>query len=457
MLPLFFDISSTLAVEDRTETRVRYVDPDAVLDVETDPKLSYRGSIRHNLDSFTLSYGPRIVLTNITGDSAPVNGLESDAQKLDFIHQGNALLEWQWGPRTRFISNNVVQYGTASVGTLLVQPRWNGEDRPLAARPFSPNARARFDFLSLNLESGFFHFVTPRLSVAPSVFYLTYGGPDAESRKRLNYLQNPGFKVAINYSLWPTDDLIIEVAPQVNIFTSTTQALDTQLRPLDTNGQVVVLDDQGNVPAGVTPQFVSRDAPPIYQGYGETRWRHRFSALTSTELAGGVNATFQDRSTNPDDPFNFSKGPTSLDARVFPIAEALVNVGFKTSFAKGRLIAYSRLAPWLNLLTGDNQERSENVLAAAFVFGLNTVRAQAGFYTTLPDEQLPFRQITGELSYERKITKAWSFDIGARVGQQTANVPDFTKAKPLDEPREISTFQPGGFVGIAFQPQNVKF
>jgi hypothetical protein len=449
ILPLFFDIASTLAASDRTEVRARYVDPDAVVDIETDPKITYRGAIRGGRGALTVSYGPRVVFTNFAGSSAPVNGQESDAQKVDLLHQGNLLLEWQLQPRTRFVLNAGVQYGTVSVGTLLVQPRWDGEDRPQVARPFSPNARARFDLLSLNLESGIVHFVTPRLSVQPSVFLFTYGGPTFESQKRLPYLLNPGVKLSVAYALRPTDDLALEIAPQVNRFSATTPELNAQLQPLREDGQPIA--DAADV-----PRFVSRSVASTYQVFAEARYRHRFSPVTHVEAAAGVNATFQEQSGNTQDPFNFSQAPTTLKTQNFPIAEVLVNAGLKTGFARTRLIAFVRLAPWFNQLIGENQLRLENVVAASFSRAKHAVRAGANVLQSAPGEDLRFRQITAEFAYEYRVTASWAVDAGLRVGQQSVQLPDFQKARPFDEPRDVSTFQPGGFLGVSYRPEGRK-
>jgi hypothetical protein len=471
MWPLLFDISSTLAVENRTEVRARYVEPDSVIDIETDPKLSYRGSVRNGRDALSLSYSPRIVFTNLAGaerlqepalvsalqaatpDTAPpgrVDVEDGDVRKLDLLHQGNLLLEWQWSNRTRFVTNTFAQYGRASVGTLLVQPRWNGEDRPQVSRPFSPIANARFDLLSISSEAAIAHFLSPRTMLVPSAYYFTYGGPTFEAQKRLPYLQNPGVRLNLTHSMTPTDELLVDVSPQVNIFSSTVQDLNAQLQPLRDDGQPVA--NPGDV-----PKFSSRDLPPIYQGFGEARWRHRFSQLVSLEASGGLNMTLQDRGTNERDPYNFSNAPTELRTRVFPVAELLANIGFRTLAARGKLVAYARLTPWFNLLVGENQTRVENVAAASFAFGLHTLRFQANYLQTVPGEDLMFRLITGEVGYDYRFSKAWAIDLGVRFGQQTAALPDYTKAEPFKTPRELSTVQPGGFVGLTFQPQNLKF
>jgi hypothetical protein len=450
------DTASTLVFEDRTEIRGRIFESKAVIDAETDPKLALRTSRRSGLDAVTLAYFPRLVLTNAFGGAQPAAEpgviVDDDAQKLDLLHQGNVLFEYQASPRTKFFSNNLVQYGQASISTLLVQPRWNGEDRPQLPRPFPTNPRVRFDLLSLNLQAAFFHMITPRWSIQPSVFYLTWGGPNFETRKRLNYLENPGISIESTYSATPTDDFVALLQPQLNSFTTTVIEEDATGAQLANDGKL--LQDQ----ATQTPSFVSRVGKPVFQVYGEARYRHKFTSLVLGEVAFGTNVTSQVRPDDPLDPFNFKDGTSSTQTRVLPVVEVLTNAGFKTRFARGRIVAFSRLGSWLNLLTGEIQPRTEHVGAASLIFGKTSVRAQLAFMVTLPGEKYGFRQITGELGMEQRFSKEWALDLGIRFGQQTAEVTNFAR-KTAAEPEiiERSSVQPGAFVGVTFQPRAVKF
>jgi hypothetical protein len=450
------DVASVVTLEDRTELRGRIVEGTPVMDVETDPRVTLRVSRRNDRDAVTLAYLPRLVLTNFAGEAAdsaaPGVIADDDTRQIDLLHQGNLLLESQASSRTKFFSNNFIQYGKTSISTLLVQPRWNGEDRPALPRPFPLNPRVRFNLLALNLGGGVFHFITPRWSIQPSVFYQTWGGPDFEARKRLNYLQNPGVSIESTYALRPTDDLIFLVQPQVNVFTTT-------LIDQDTNG--AQLAEDGTLfkdPTKQTPRYVSRDGAPLFQVLAEARLRHRFSTLVTGEAAFGANATSQKRPDNPLDPFDFRGGPQTTNTRIFPMAEVLANAGFKTSFARGRVVAYTRLGSWLNLLTGDIQARTEHVAAASFAFGRTVLRAQTAFMITLPGETFAFRQVIGELGMERRFTPELALDLGVRVGQQTATVANFARQAPTDpETVETSSVQPGAFVGFSYQPRGFKF
>jgi hypothetical protein len=136
----------------------------------------------------------------------------------------------------------------------------------------------------------------------------------------------------------------------------------------------------------------------------------------------------------------------------------LVNAAFKTSFAKGRIVAFTRLGSWLNLLTGDIQPRTEHVGAASFAFGKTSLRASAALLITLPQETFGFRQVTGEVSMEQRFTKEWALDLGVRIGQQTAQVQNFAKQNETDpDTRETSTVQPGAFFGVTYQPRGFQF
>lgn len=450
------DVASLVTVEDRTELRGRITEGTAVLDAETDPRATLRVTRRSGLDGVTVAYLPRLVFTNFAGEAVeqtdPGVILDDDTRKLDLLHQANVLFESQLSPRTKLFSNNFVQYGQASISTLLVQPRWNGEDRPALPRPFPNNAKARFDLLSLNLGAGGFHFITPRWSIQPSVFFQTWGGPNFEARKRLNYLQNPGISLESTYSVRSTDDLLFLLQPQVNVFTTTVINQDTNGAQLSTDGTPFT------DPTKQAPAYVSRDAAPMLQLVGESRFRHRFTSLVSGEVAAGANITSQTRPEDPLDPYNFRGGPKTTQTRVFPMVEVLANAGFKTSFARGRVVAFSRLGSWLNLLTGDVQSRTEHVGAASLTFGRTVLRAQAALLITLPGITFAFRQVTAELGMEQKFTPELGLDFGVRMGQQTALVPNYAKQAATDpDTLETSNLQPGGFIGFTYQPRGFKF
>jgi hypothetical protein len=450
------DVASVVTLEDRTELRGRIVEGTPVMDVETDPRVTLRVSRRNDHDAFTVAYLPRLVFTNFAGKEAeaPAPGVlaDDDTRQIDLLHQGNLLLESQRSQRTKLFSNNFIQYGKTSISTLLVQPRWNGEDRPALPRPFPLNPRVRFNLLALNLGGGVFHLITPRWSIQPSVFYQTWGGPDFEARKRLNYLQNPGVSIESTYALRPTDDLLFLLQPQVNVFTTTVVDRDTNGAQLAEDG--TLFKDQEKQ----TPRYVSRDGAPLYQINAEARLRHRFTNLVLGEVAVGANATSQKRPDDPLDPFDFRGGSQTTQNQVFPMAEVLANAGFKTSFARGRVVAYTRLGSWLNLLTGNIQSRTEHVGAASFTFGRTVLRAQAALMITLPGETFAFRQVTGELGMERRFTPELALDLGVRIGQQSATVANFARQAPTDpETTETSSVQPGAFVGFSYQPRGFKF
>lgn len=423
MLPLLLNVLQTIAVEDRTEVRARAVDSEVVADVETDPALKYRAEWKNGLDAFGLNYSPRVVFTNFTG---PDGG--ADTRQLDWIHRGGGALQLRLAQRTNFALAGNITYGTASLGTILIQPRWNGEDRPAPPLPFPQIGNKRLEVLSSYNTASIFHQVTPRLWIQPGFVFITYGAPTFEGQKLQPYLENPAARFELNYSMTPRDEFNFEIQPQVNYFTSTQETA-----------------------AG---KFESLGAPPLYQTYAEARVKHHFSELVSTELSGGTSFTLQDRSIVKDDLYNIQKKPTELDTQVYPIAELALIAGFRSGGdSRGRFYAYSRLNPWLSSLTGEVLRRVDNVAALAITTGRNTFRAQGAFAITLPDEAQPFRQITGELSYERRLTPVFSLDIGGRIGYQLADLPNFNNGGKLET---VETLQPGGYLGLTYRPLPLK-
>ena len=502
-LPLILNVLQTIAVEDRTEVRARAVESEAVVDVETDPQLRYRTEWRNGLESFSLSYSPRIVLTNIGGTAPqpaaipPIDetGLTqvqiddlrrtravavaeaqtaaenaSTANKIDFIHRFGSTFQWRLGPRTNFAANGNVTYGTANLGTILIQPRWNGEDRPAPPLPFPKLIAARLEVLSSYSSAQIFHQVTPRFSVSPGFVFITYGAPTFEGRKVQPYLENPAARFEMNYEITPRDDFAVDIQPQLNVFTGSpqlplctpakndaTQTAHPDCFSNTAGGRTVVrqranFNEAGNF-VGQPVRFETRQAPILYQGYAEARLKHRFSALVSAELAGGTSMTAQDRSIDPADLYNVRGLATNLVTKVYPVAEAAFIAAFRSgNDARGRFYGYARLNPWLNPLSGEILRRIDYVAAFGVTFGLNAIRAQGALANTLPDQQEAFRQVTGEVSYERRLSTTWSVDIGARVGYQELVSVDAA----TETPTSLSTFQPGGYVGISYRPLPLK-
>ncbi|MFO0665215.1 MAG: hypothetical protein U0174_14770 [Polyangiaceae bacterium] len=448
MLPLLFNVLQTIAVEDRTEVRARAVDSELVADVETDPRAQYKAEWKNGLDAFSLYYGPRIVFTNFTG-TEPAAGVDNDVRQLDYLHRGGGALQLRLAPLTSVALTGNVTYGKASLGTILIQPRWNGEDRPAAPLPFPQIGPRRLEVLSSFSSANVFHQVSPRLWIQPGFVFVTYGAPTFEGQKVQPYLENPALRFELNYSMSPRDDFNFEIQPQVNLFTST-----QEIPEFDASGKAKdpEVDAQGNRVKPAT--FESRTAPPLYQTYAEARFKHHFSELVSAELSGGTSFTVQDRSILKEDLYNVKRNPTQIETQVYPIAEVAFIAGFRPSTGtRGRFYGYSRLNPWLSSLTGEVLRRVDNVLALSITAGRNTFRAQGAVAITLPNELQPYRQVTGELGYERRVSPEFSLDVGARIGYQVADLPNFAKGGVLEE---VSTVQPGGYVGIAYRPLPLK-
>jgi hypothetical protein len=455
------DVVQTATFDARAEVRGRVVENDiagdktgsgAFVDTELAPKATYKIEWSKGRASFLLGYAPRLVWQNTLAPSGT----------LDTVHRPNAALVWKVSPRTNFVATSLVQYANVTLPTLLVQPRWDGGDRPLSPFAFPPPA-ATLRVFSSTTSVSLFHLASNRLQLQPSVYLTTFGALDTEGRKNIPYLQNPGLRLEGTYALSPKDELLFDLQPQLNIFTQVVPEQNRAGKVLATDG----LPIDARRPNPLAPNDVTKDRPapdakfaqltgdPIYQVYTTLRYRHRFSPHTWMEAEVGQSTTAQDWSKNEADPYNQRGGATQLDLQVFPIAELYANTSFGTSSSvRGKLVAYSRLGPSINSVTGSIQRRVDSVLALSLGTKRNTVVAQLGFLVTLPGEEFLFRQLAGELSYARKLNRDWSFDVGGRLGLQTAELRAFVPGAPA---RVFSALQPGGYVGLTFQPRPAKF
>ena len=526
MLPLVvaLNVAGTVAIEDRTEVRGRIVNSPRVgadqrprvdengaaltndnksaivMDVETDPAVRLRAA--HKEDSFTLAYAPRIVVANF-GNAGAAQGGETT---LDLIHRPLLTGELQISPRTRFVLNSLVQFGSTTAGTLLLPERWDGQDRPAIPRAFPVLPFAKQTFLSIYAAAGLSHQFTPKLTGTVSAFFITFGQPTQAGRiasPGSTYLQNPGVNLELEYKARPTDTFIFNAAPQLNII---------QASPIETtaDGENIGIDGRplfvpnaettglpfDTVATGAAPRYVNRNYPNTWQVLLEARYRKQVRRLTSYELAlganilqtsipqtairtfeyvdingnrGGVPASVADDARRNGlaegrleqgeqvvaDPFGLlarspaQRRPADNRFNLLPVGEALINHAFAASNAQGRLIAFSRVDAWLNTISGEIAARSATVAALNLDFGLDSVRAQAAFVQSLPLTQNTtfFRQVITELAYERELTKSWFFDIGARLGYQNAQVFGDFSSKFL---------QPGAFAAVSWRPLPAK-
>ena len=508
MLPLVvaLNVAATLGVEDRTEVRGRAVQSPrvddqthqprtnedgsyktndsktaVVLDAETDPVGRLR--VYHEDDAMTLAYAPRIAIANFGGGGSPQGGQTT----FDVIHRPLLTLEKQIDPLNRFVLNGLMQFGTTTPGTLLLPDRWNGEDRPAIPRAYPVLPFAKQTFLSIYAAAGVAHAFSPRLLMTVSAFYITFGQPTQAGRIAAGgttYLQNPGVGLELDYKASATDTLVFNVSPQVNIVQATPFETDNDGnalavvdgKPLDDPATGKPRLDANNLP--LASKHVNRKAPNTYQVYLEGRYRKQLSRLTSYELAVGANVIQQsipqalvpagtDANQTPlfqtvDNPFGLlgrtpaTVAKTKNDFNVLPVGEALLNQGFSTANAHGRLIAFTRADAWLNTVSGSISARNANVAAVNLDFGLDALRAQIAFVQSLPlsSQTTFFRQVITEISYERELTKSWFFDVGARAGYQDAEI---TKREVgVTNGFRTSFFQPGAFAGIAWRPLPAK-
>jgi hypothetical protein len=451
LLPLA-DVSHSATLEVRAETRGRLVEnrlagdkagSGTFLDGELAPKGTYAAVANNGKTNLQLSYAPRIVWQNAFGSQGT----------FDTAHRQALLFQHKVSGRTLFTVASQMQYANLTLPTLLVQPRWDGGDRPPTPLGF-PLPAPSIEVLSSYTSVGFYHAVSPRFHLQPSLYLNTYGGLDFEGRKNNPYLQNPALRIEGTYSITPTDDFIFDVQPQMNVFT---QVVPQQNRI----GQLIATDGRplnAQRPAGAPEpevRFVQLTGNPLLQLFGTGRYRHRFSPYTVLEAEAGVSATAQEWSKNEADPFNQRGGTKSIDVQGYPVAELYARTEFGTSSTvKGKTVVYTHLGPAINNITGTILRRIDNVFAFSATFQKNTILAQAAFLVSLPGEEFLFRQVVGELAYSRKITPDFGFDIGVRVGVQDARLRPIQPDAPQ---REFSAVQPGFYLGLNYRAPESKF
>jgi hypothetical protein len=437
------DVAATLAVEDRTEVRARYIRAvgssqnlnEGVADVETDPLLRFQAKTART--AFTMQYAPRLIFTNLFGDGKGFEILgkgvvPGDTRKFDHVQQLTLSGEYQFDSRTRIAVLANGSYGQASTASLLVQPRWLNDGAPPAPRPLPIVPKLRLEVVSAYGYVGAAHFLSRNWLFLPSANLVVYGGPTLAAREFLPFLVNPWIDLAFKGTPTKKDEVEFGLQPQFS------------------KSQTSAGTAGGNLTSVVFPT--------IYQVNTTARYRHRFDKYSRVEIAGGGSVLGQSLSAEDASGTDRKKG---LNVSLLPFGEALAGTGWAFSETrKGELVFVTRVAPWLNTFVGEAYARSESILGLRVSEGRNAIRATGAVLVALaPKEKLKdefnlpayrrsFFQVFGEFAFERKLNRELTADIGARLSlQEAATTNPFSPSRIL---------QPGAFIGLAWVPTPAK-
>jgi hypothetical protein len=418
------DVAQQAYVQARVEERLKAGSDINAAETELNPLLRYDFIWRGGQNHFVAIYNPRFIHTTSWDRTLPDPNLINpetlnlaDPNKTPFsaLHNGGLGYEVV-RPRWRLSLYQFVAYGPISTTALLVNAPWNGTALPADPNPIIPAIiGARFRLLFVQTQLFVPIKLSPRTALIPGATYNAFGGADRTSRGVIALTQGPGVSLALDHAATRSDRLVTTVGAG---------RVDTTFQD-------------------------ERDGVIIFRSEATQSWRHYFSNKFSSELMGG--ASVGGDAVNGFTMFTLGHAALLWDswgqARIPPGAAPYAVVGGRGH--RLQLGAVARVAPWIDLFSGDLEQRAVVSLAANYSIDRLTFRgalSQARVLAT-PRSIAKYQIVLGEAGLQFRITPTLSADAGVRAGYQ-----DFNNAVRFNELTQLTVFG-----GISWVPLPARF
>ena len=399
-LPVPMDVAQQAYVQARAEERVRTGNDVTAEETELNPQLRYDFIWRGGSNHFVAIYGPRFVYTHTFSrptidptivNPATLNTSDPNNSPLSALHNGGLGLEMVRS-RYRISIFQFGAYGPTTTTSLLIQAPWNGEGAPADPNAIIPSTvAARFTVLFLQTLVVVPIKLSRRVALTPVLTYNAFGGANSASRGVLALTSGPGASLALDVDATRSDR-----------FTSTVGA-----------GRITT-DFEGD-----------RTGAIIYRAEATQAWRHYFARTVSTEVLGGATVGGDDVSG-----FSlFSIASAGLFYDSYPFFRQEVGAapagGPVGHGNRVQLALIAKSAPWIDLFSGDIEQRALGLGAMNYTIGRTTLRLQGagGRVINTPRNVSKYTIFQGDVSARYALTPTWSVDGGLRYGYQ-----DFSNA-----------------------------
>jgi len=418
------DVAQQGSITIRAEERHRRGSDIKTVESELNPILKYDVIWNGGQNHFVAIYQPRFLYTDSFDRRLPAENLVNrgtlnltDPNDTPFSALHNGGLGYEMTRRRwRLSLYQFGAYGQISTTALLVQAPWSGEGPPPDPFPIIPSTiGARFTLLFLQTQLFVPIRLTPRTALIPGANYNAFGGADRTSRGVIALTQGPGVNLALEHAATRNDRLITFVgAGQV-----------------DTTFQ----DD--------------RDSILIVRAEATQTWRHYFGHHLSGEVSGG-GSIGGDR-VNGFSIFSLGSAALLWDSwptlRIPPGAAPYALAGGRGRRLQVGFVA--RVAPWIDLFSGDLEQRFVTSAAVNYTIDRTTLRAglsQARVINT-PRSVAEYQIVLAEGSVRFRLTPTFSADAGVRLGYQ-----DFNNAVRFSELTQATLY-----AGLTWAPLPARF
>lgn len=418
------DVAQQGYVQARAEERVRIGSDINAAETELNPLLRYDLIWRGGQNHFVAIYNPRFIHTTSWDRTLPdpnlinpetLNLADPNATPLSALHNGGLGYEVV-RPRWRLSLYQFLAYGPISTTALLVQAPWNGTALPPDPNPIIPAIiGARFRLLFVQTQAFVPIKLSERTALIPGMTYNAFGGADRSSRGVIALTQGPGASLSLDHAATRSDRFITTVgAGRV----STTFQDDRE-------GVVIVRTEATQL------------------------WRHYYSNNLSSELMGG--AAIGGDQINGFTMFTLGHAALLWDswgqARIPPGAAPYAVFGGRGH--RLQLGAVAKVQPWIDLFSGDLEQRAVLSLAANYSIDRVTFRGALGHARVFatPRSVAEYKIVLGDASVQYRITPTFSADFGLRAGYQ-----DFNNAVRFSELTQLTVYG-----GLSWVPLPARF
>jgi hypothetical protein len=413
------DVAQQGYVQLRGEERVRVGNDVDAEETEVNPQLRYDVIWQGGNSHFVAIYQPRVVFTHTFDRTLPdpnvvnretINTKDPNDTPLSALQSGGLGLEVA-RPRWRLTLYQFAAYGPVTTTSLLVQAPWGGDGLPADPNPIIPSTvAARFTLLFAQTQLFVPIRVARRVAVTPGFVYNAFGGADSTSRAAMALTQGPGANVAVDIAATKSDRLVSTVGAGL-----------------------------------VTTAFEGdRTGATIYRGEATQAWRHWYDRHLSTEVLGG--GSIGGDAISGVAAYSLAQVAMLYDSwpmvRIEPGAPQLGGAEGKGDRVQAAAVVKAQ--PWLDLFSGELEERAVGLVATNYTTGRTTFRVQAAagrvFNTPRSVSKYAIVQLEGGLHYA--FTATLASDLGVRYGYQ-----DFSNAIRFNTIDQVTVFG-----GLAWTP-----
>jgi len=422
--PVQMDVAQQAHVQIRAEERIRTGNDVTAEETELSPQLRYDFIWKGGQNHFVAIYQPRFVYTHTFSqptidprvvNPASLNTTDPNETPLAALHNGGIGMEVV-RPRYRLSLYQFGAYGPITTTALLVQAPWTGDGPPPDPNPIIPSTiAARFTLLFLQTQFFAPIKLTPRVALTPGFVYNAFGGADSESRGVIALTSGPGASLALDVAATRDDRFVSSIGV----------------------GRITT-DFEGN-----------RQGAIIYRTEATQSWRHWFSRNLSTEALGGASVGGDDISG-----FTlFSLGSLGLFYDSYPFFRlppgAPPQGGPPGHGNRVQVALVAKAQPWIDLFSGDLEQRAVGLAAVNYTIGKTTLRGQlstARVFNT-PRSVATHSIVQSDTGLRYLVLPTFSINGGLRFGSQ-----DFANAIRSNQITQTTVY-----AGLSWDPLPGRF